>query len=63
MKLCSLALDVAPHTGKIVKNRLKFLWKKRKFSKKWCITLCIYRISQSSEIKLQSWNLRELLTP
>jgi len=54
MKLCSLALDVAPHTGKIVKNRLKFLWKKRKFSKKWCITLCIYRISQSSEIKLQS---------
>jgi len=39
MKLWSLTLVVAPHTGKLIK---KCFWKRRKFeTKRYIITLCI----------------------
>jgi len=38
LKLCSLALDVTPLTGKIIK---KLLERGEKFAIKWYITLCI----------------------
>jgi len=50
MKLCSLTLDVAPRTGKIIKNGLVFL----KEEKNMYFIIFVFWISQLLEIELYS---------
>jgi len=42
VKLYSLELDIAPLTGRIIKNRLPCFRKRRIFATKWYVTLCIF---------------------
>jgi len=41
MNKLSLMTAVAPPIGKIIKNGLQCFWKRRKFTTKWYITLCL----------------------
>jgi len=52
VKLCSLSLDVAPLTGKIIKNRLNVFEREENLLKMVCYTL--HFGSQLSEIELQN---------
>jgi len=55
---CSLTLDVAPLTGKIIKNRLNIVEREKTLLQNGMLHF-VFWISQLSEIDLQSSNLRK----
>jgi len=54
VRLCSLAMDMAPLTGKIIKHRLRAFEREENLLQNGMLHFVFWMISQLSEIELQS---------